>query len=309
MNILRRKLKNIDIVVMTYDMIRQKLNALKFRISERKFIEKIFYKKFGYKLDLDNPQTFNEKLNWMKLYWHNPLLTKCIDKYIVRQYLTDIGYGYLLTDLYGVYNDIDEVDFKKLPNQFVLKMNNGSGCNIICKNKNNLNINEIKRKFKREMKRNYYYTYGEWGYKNIKPKIICEELIHTDDGKPPKDYKIFCFHGKPYYLYMASDRVDHQTKFDFYTIDWEWIPVKNHYPNAGDVLERPECLEEMLDLARKLSKPFPEVRLDFYYENGKIIFGEFTFYHMSAFTPFDPYEFDIEMGSKFELPKKYIEKR
>lgn len=303
---IREVLKQNHVIVSMYDIFKQNLNAIKLSISERKFIEKLFYKKMGYKIDLDNPKTFNEKLNWMKLYWRDPILTKCIDKYTVRQYLIDLGYENLLTKLYGVYSDIDEIDFDKLPNEFVLKMNNGSGCNVICKNKKDLNMDEIRLRFKREMKRNYYYTYAEWGYKNIVPKIICEELIHTDDGKPPKDYKIFCFNGEPEYLFMASDRIDHNTKFDFYTTEWKWLPVKNHYPNAGDVLERPECLDEMLDLARKLSKPFPEVRLDFYYEQGKIIFGEFTFYHFSAFVPFEPYEFDLEMGSKFELPNKRI---
>lgn len=298
--------KKNEYIVDVYDFYKATINKIKLRRSPEKFIEKIYFKKFGYKIDLKNPKTFNEKLNWMKLYWHDPLLTRCIDKYEVRKYLKEIGYENLLTKLIGVYSDIDEIDFSKLPNKFVLKMNNGSGCNILCKDKTKLNIPEIKKLFKREMKRNYYYTYGEWGYKNIIPKIICEEYIETLDGKPPKDYKIFCFNGEPQYLFMASDRIDHQTKFDFYTIDWKWLPVKNHYPNAGDILEKPKCLDEMLELARKLSKPFPEVRIDFYYENEKIIFGEFTFYHFSAFVPFEPKEFDLEMGSKFILPNKKL---
>lgn len=303
MNI-KASLKKYKPVLYFYDLIRQTVLKVRITISPKLYIKQVYKKKFGQDIDLVNPKTFNEKLNWMKLYWHDPLLTQCIDKYTVRKYIEEMGYGDLLVDLYGVYDDIDDVDFDCLPDKFALKMNNGSGCNVLCKDKSSLDIPAIKREFKREMKRNYYYTYVEWGYKNIVPKIICEKYIDTADGKPPKDYKIFCFNGEPAYLFMASDRIDHQTKFDFYTTDWKWLPVKNNHPNAGDILPRPECLDEMLEIARNLSKPFPEVRVDLYYEGGKIIFGELTFYHFSGFTPFDPQSFDLELGSKFELPQK-----
>ena len=214
--------------------------------------------------------------------------------------------GGVLVKLYGVYDSIDDVKFEELPDKFALKMNNGSGCNILCSDKSKLDIPSIKKQFRREFKRNYYYTYCEWGYKNIVPKVICEELIETQDNKPPKDYKIFCFNGEPEYIFVASDRINHKTKFDFYTKEWKWIPVKNHYPNAGDVLTKPDALDSMLDIARRLSKPFPQVRVDLYYENGQIYFGELTFYHFSGFTPFDPDSFDYEVGKKFELPKSYI---
>lgn len=305
MNI-RSEFKKNQVLVMSYDMIRQVINQIKFTIAPRWSVERMYRKSFGYAINLDNPKTFNEKLNWMKLYWHNPLLTTCIDKYLVRDYIKENGLENHLTELYGVYDDIDDVDFSNLPEKFVLKMNNGSGCNVLCTDKSKLDIPAIRREFKREMKRNYYYTYGEWGYKNIIPKIICESYIETDDGKPPKDYKIFCFNGEPQYLFVASDRVEHQTKFDFYTKNWEWIPAKNKYPNAGDVLKRPDCLDEMFEIARILAKPFPEVRVDLYYEKGKIYFGELTFYHFAALTPFEPAEFDEKMGECFKLPEKWL---
>lgn len=301
---IRSILKETKVVVAVYDYIRQSALKMQIVLSPRKFIERKWRKKFGYDIDLDNPQTFNEKLNWMKLYWQDPIITSCIDKYLVRTFVEDaIGAGYLVK-LYGVYNSIDEVNFTTLPEHFALKMNNGSGCNLLCRNKSNIDIDSIKRDFRREFKRNYYYTYCEWGYKNIVPRVICEELIETEDGKPPKDYKIFCFNGEPEYIFVASDRINHQTKFDFYDVSWNWLPVKNHYPNAGDVLPKPAALDEMLEVARKLSKPFPQVRVDLYYENGRIYFGELTFYHFSGFTPFEPDSFDFELGKKFELPEK-----
>lgn len=302
-------LKNNALVMRTYDTMRDCVNRFKFTLFPKKSIERLYKKKIGRPIDLNSPKTYTEKLNWLKLFWHNPLLTRCIDKYLVRSYIEEQGLGDLLTKLYGVYDDIDKVDFASLPEKFALKMNNGSGCNVLCTDKSKLNLKEIRTNFKREMKRNYYYTYGEWGYKDIIPKIICESYIDTVDGKPPKDYKIFCFNGEPQYLFVASDRINHQTKFDFYTKDWEWLPVRNKYPNAGDVLEKLAYLDEMLRVARILSKPFPAVRVDLYYEGGKIYFGELTFYHFSAFTPFDPDSFDEKMGREFILPPKWKGKR
>jgi len=303
---IKQKLKNSTLISSAYYGIREMYGRVWLAFAPRKRIEYLYEKKIGHKLNLDNPVLYTEKLNWLKLYWHNPLLTRCIDKYTVRTFVEEQGLGDCLTTLYGVWDDIDDVDFGSLPEKFVLKMNNGSGCNILCTDKSKLDIKQIRRDFKKEMHRNYYYTYGEWGYKDIVPKLICESYIDTEDGKPPKDYKIFCFNGEPEYLFVASDRINHQTKFDFYTKDWEWIPARNKYPNAGDVLKKPDALEKMFDVARKLSKPFPAVRVDLYYEEGVIYFGELTFYHFSAFTPFDPPEFDIRLGEHFVLPEKWL---
>lgn len=305
---LKQKLKNNVFVAGVYYGIKEVYGKVWMAIAPKKRIEHLYAKKFGVLPNLENPNTFNEKLNWLKLYWRDPIITDCIDKYRVRKIIEDRCGAELLTKLYGVWDDIDEVDFDKLPDEFALKMNNGSGCNVLCKDKKELNFNGLRRMFKKEMKRNYFYTYGEWGYKNIVPKIICEELIHTPDGKPPKDYKIFCFEGKPKFLFVASDRYDYKTKFDFYTTDWKWLPVSNGHPNAGDVLPRPEKLDEMLEIAEKLSKGFPQVRVDLYCEYGKIYFGELTFYHFSAFTPFEPREWDAKFGEYFKLPTENIVK-
>lgn len=161
----REKMKKIEIITVSYDCVRQGWLKLQIMASPSRFIERKFKKRFKREIDWDNLQTFNEKLNWMKLYWQDPILTKCIDKYTVRDYVEKCGLGESLVKLYGVYDSIDDVNFDELPEKFALKMNNGSGCNILCRDKSELDVKAIKKQFRREFKRNYYYTYCEWATK------------------------------------------------------------------------------------------------------------------------------------------------
>lgn len=263
-----------------------------------------FKRHAGYKLNLKNPQTFNEKLQWLKLYWFDPKATVCADKYLVRKFVENKGLGFLLNDLYGVYDNVDDINIDTLPDEFVMKVTHGCGQNLICTDKSKLNWDVEKRKFKKWLKRSHYYYSLEWVYRDIKPRIIVEKLIKTKDGKPPKDYKIFCFDGEPKCLFVATDRGEHTTKFDFYDLDWNYIPVKNHYPNSGEILPRPKELDDILKYSKILSKGFPHMRVDFYIENDRVIFGECTFFHFSGMEPFEPIEFDYKLGSYLELPKK-----
>ena len=261
---------------------------------------KILFKKYlGYKLDLNNPQTLNEKLQYLKLrvYAGNTLVTQCADKYAVRKYVEKCGCGNTLVKLLGVWDDANEIDFKCLPEKFAIKCNHGTGSNIICTDKSKLNIEKTKALLNKWMKEDTGRQRVEMSYSNINRKIIAESYIETTDGKPPKDYKIFCSYGEPKFLFVASDRFNDQTKFDYFTLDWEWIPVKNGHPNAGaHAIKCPKGWNEMIEAAKKLSKPFPLVRVDFYYENGKVIFGELTFLHFGGLTPFDPSEYDLKLG-------------
>jgi|LSQX01.1.fsa_nt_gb hypothetical protein len=295
--------QSIPYTMLIYDRARR---FSKGRTLPVRSLEKLFLKKVGYKLDLENPRSYNEKIQWMKLYWHDPRLTVCMDKYAVREYVESKGLGYILNDIINVYESVDDIDFDSLPNKFVLKANHGSGWNIICTDKSNLDWKSSKWKLKRWMNDNFYYHGYEWGYLGIKPKITCEKFIETTDGKPLKDYKVFCFDGEPKMLFVASDRMNYQTKFDFYTCDWEYIPVKNYYPNSSQKLPRPKELDEVLDISRKLSQGFPHVRIDVYIESGRIIFGEMTFGHFSGLRPFEPQEYDFEFGKYFRLPHKMI---
>ena len=260
----------------------------------------------GYVPDLDNPKTLNEKMQYLKLhdYWKNPVISQCTDKYAVRDFVKEKGCPEILNELYEVYDTVEDINWENLPHEFVLKCNHGSGGNIICHNKDSLEIEDAKKKLRKWMKDDFGLERGEYSYEGIDRKIICEKFIDTEDGKPPRDYKIFCSYGEPKLLFVATDRYEGRTKFDYFTPEWKWIPVKNGHPNAGADLPKPERLDDMLDYARKLSKDFPLVRVDLYCEFNKILFGELTFLHFGGVTPFDPPEYDRKFGDLFPIEIK-----
>lgn len=260
-----------------------------------------FKRHAGYKLNLENPQTYNEKLQWLKLNWEDPLATICADKYSVREYVESKGLKHLLNDIYGVYEDVEDIEFDELPSKFVMKVTHGCGQNLVCTDKNLVDWEKEKKRFNMWMNTSHYYDSLEWVYRDIKPRIIVEKLIETDDGKPPKDYKFFCFNGEPKCLFVATDRGEGTTKFDFYDLEWNHIEVKNHYPNSGEILPKPKELNDLIEYSRILSEGFPHVRVDFYIEQEKIIFGECTFFHFSGSEPFEPIEFDYKMGEYISL--------
>ena len=263
---------------------------------------KIRYKHYlGKKLDLENPQTLNEKMMYLKLnkYWNKQFVADRADKYAVREVIKEAGCPEILIDLYGVWDRVEDIDWDSLPNKFAIKCNHGSGYNIICKNKSEFNIKEAEKKLRKWMKEKYGVNRAEQGiYSKIRKKIIAEKFIETADGMPPKDYKFFCSYGKVKFLFVASDRVDNQTKFDYYYPDWTWIPVKNQHPNVGPT-EKPEMLDAMIRYAEILSKDLPLVRVDLYNEGKDIIFGELTFTHFGCLNSFDPDEYDLTFGKCF----------
>ena len=263
---------------------------------------KVRYKKiFHRNLNLCNPTSLNEKLMYLKLfkYWKNKAVTQCADKYAVREYINKLGCPELLNTIYGAWEKVEDIDWDCLPEKFVIKCNHGSGYNIVCKNKSEFNIDEAKKRLKGWMKQRYGAEYIEYGiYSKIKRMIIAERFIDTSDGLPPKDYKFFCSYGKVKMLFLATDRFEDQTKFDYYWPDWEHIPVKNYFQNNGPI-KKPKNLDKMIKYAEKLSKGFPLVRVDFYNEGDSIIFGELTFTHFGCLNTFEPDEYDYHFGSLF----------
>ena len=254
----------------------------------------------GKKLTLKKPQTYNEKLQWLKLYDRNPEYTKMVDKYEVRKYVAEkIGEEYLIP-LLGVWDSFDEIDFDKLPEQFVLKCTHDSGGLVICKDKGKFDTESARRKINKCLKRNYFWQSREWPYKNIKPRIIAEKYMVDESGTELKDYKFFCFNGEPKALFIATDR-PHDTKFDFYDIEFNHLPFTNGHPNADREIKKPAGFDEMAQLARKLSEGLCHVRIDLYDINGKIYFGEITFFHWSGMTPFEPEEWDYKFGEMIKL--------
>ena len=273
--------------------------------SDEKYLKHKFKLEMGYDLNLNHPQTFNEKLQWLKLHDRNPLYTVMVDKYKAKEYVGNIiGSKYIIPTL-GVWDKFEDIDFDKLPTQFVLKTTHDSGGVFICKNKEDFDIHAARLKLEKSLKRNFYYQGREWPYKNVKPRIIAEKYMVDEQTNELRDYKFFCFNGTPKMLFVATDRQNptEETKFDFYDMDFKHLPFSNGHPNSHKPITKPDTFAEMVKLATILSKNIPHVRVDFYEINGKVYFGELTFYHWSGFMKFEPHEWDKKIGDLIHLPK------
>lgn len=260
----------------------------------------------GRKLDLDNPKSFNEKLNWLKVYYRNPICSKLVDKSTVKDYVSGkIGKEYIIPT-YGVWDKFSEIDFNSLSNEFVLKSTNGGGGTgvIICRDKSSFDRKSAQFQLEKSMSTNYKIQ-REWVYYDVKPRIIAEELIKYSGNEGLADYKLLCFNGEPRLLFYVTDRYSKQenVKFDWYDMDLNHLPIKSlGYQNASIELPYFKEFDLMKELARKLSSGFPFVRVDFYCVNHKVYFGEMTFFHDGAFVPIVPYEWELEIGSWLNLP-------
>ncbi len=258
----------------------------------------------GKKLDLKNPKTFNEKLQWLKLYHYNPEYTKMVDKVTAKEYVASIvGEKYVIPTL-GVWNSVDEIDWSSLPRQFVVKSTGDSGGVVVCKDKDKLDIQAAKKKLGTLGERDYASTSKEYPYKGVPHRYIAEQYVEDESGFELKDYKIFCFDGQPKFLFVATGRQQNDTRFDFYDTEFNHLPVLNGHPNADVWPTKPENFEEMLEVAKKLSKGMPHVRVDLYNVNGQIYFGELTFFHWSGWVAFEPEEWDYKFGEYLKLPSR-----
>lgn len=254
----------------------------------------------GKKLNLTNPTSFNEKIQWLKLNWRDEILAICSDKYLVRDYVKSRIGGQALTKLYGVYDSVEDIVLEDLPDSFVLKVTHGSGQNIICKNKEIIDWKHSFALLKIYMANNHYYFGREFGYKNVVPRIICEEFLQEEGGSP-KDYKFYCFNGIPRFIEVHFGRFcEHRN--NLYDLDWNLLPVKCTNPQLEEVVDKPACFEEMYDDAAKLAKGLPFVRVDLYNIGKQIYFGEMTFYPVNGFDKFDPDKYDYILGSYLQLP-------
>ena len=271
--------------------------------SDRIFLSIKYYVAIGSKLNLRKPDTFNEKLQWLKLYDKKPEYTMMVDKYAVRDYIAKtIGEEYLIP-LIGVWDKFDDIDFSKLPNQFVLKCTHDSGGVVICKDKSQLDIDKVRKKIGKALKRDFFKVTREYPYKNVKRRIIAEKYM-TDGDNELSDYKVHNFNGVPKIILVCRDRYKAAGMTeDFYSEKWEHLDVKRpSYSNAKDGIACPNELEEILELSKALSKDIPFVRTDFYIINHKVYFGEITFYPASGFEEFSPAEWDYKLGSWIKLP-------
>lgn len=274
-------------------------------MDDEKYL-KIAYKiRMGKELNLQHPKTYSEKLQWLKLYDRKTIYTDLVDKYQVKKIVANIiGENYIIPTL-GVWDRAEDIDFDVLPDQFVLKCTHDSGGLVICKDKKKLDKATAVKKLNACLKHNFYYAQREWPYKNVKPRIIAEKYMEDNETHELRDYKFFAFDGRVKALFIASDRGSkEETKFDFFDENFNHLPFTNGHPNADIIPKKPQQFELMKELASKLSKKIPQVRVDFYEVNGKVYFGEITFFHWSGMTPFEPEEWDYKLGEWIELPEK-----
>ncbi len=291
----RKLFSKLYIVIMRLPIIRH-------LIKDETYIKKNYEFATGRKLDFKNLSTFNEKLQWLKLYDRNSLYPILADKYLVREYIKNkIGNQYLIS-LIGVYDNAKDINWKSLPNKFVLKCNHASGTNIICQNKESLDKKKTIKILNKWLRTNYFWYSREWAYKDIKPRIICEKYMVDESGEELKDYKFFCFNGEPKLIQVDYNRFENH-KRNIYDTSWNFIDVSIKYPNDESIIiNKPVNLSKMLELARVLSSNFMHVRVDFYSINGDIYFGELTFYHGSGHELFNPRNLELKMGDWLTLP-------
>lgn len=272
-----------------------------YKINPEFEIKLMFYLKNGYKLDLKNPVTYNAKLQWIKLYDKNPLIPQCADKYIVREYIKKCGCEQLLNDLLWQGFNPENIPFNDLPNQFVIKVTHGSGYIIICRNKQELNQKKVIHTLKKWLKQKYRPCFGEWFYGRVPPRIVIEKLLLEEGSKVPRDYKIVCFNGEPYYI-MLKTQVKGKSAINIYDLEWHFLRgVQTAGLDNDEPMKKPEQLEELLKYARKLASPFKNVRVDLYLIHHKIYFGELTFTDGGGFDKITPYYFDEELGRHLRL--------
>jgi hypothetical protein len=272
-------------------------------VPDRIALRRRFKHTFGRSLPLKDPQTFNEKLFWLMLYYRTPLVTRLADKYEVRSHVAERVGPEILNKLYGVWDRVADIDFETLPDVFVLKVNWSSGTNVFCRKKAEFDVTKAKARLADSMSRSHYWYAREWCYKNIKPRIICERLLTDAVGSSPPEYKFFCFGGEPRFVRVHTDRFGQHGR-DLFELDWQVPPFTYSTPGSGRAVPRPRNLDEMVACARRLSHGFPFVRVDLYSIEGRIIFGEMTWYPTAGAGRFLPEHYERYWGEALRLPPK-----
>jgi hypothetical protein len=270
------------------------------RRGEESVVREHYFQNYGVLPNLEDPRTFQEKIAWIKIHMHDPLMAKCADKYAVRNYVKEkIGEEYLIP-LLGVYRGPDEIPFAALEAPFVLKVTHASGGNVFCMDRNSFNMRKAKRILRHHLKINAYYYDCEWAYRDIPPRIVCEKVLLDEKNRRPTDYKFLCFNGEPLLIHVDIDRFGEHRR-NFYDLQWNLLPVKLVKENSDRAVSRPDRLEEMVEIARTMSAPFDFVRVDLYHIRRRVYAGEMTFYPHGGCGPLSPPRYEIEYGEKLHL--------
>lgn len=273
------------------------------KISDIKFLKKAFKIKLNQKLDFDNPKTFNQKLQWLKINDRNESYTQMVDKVEAKNFLLKyVSEDHLINTL-GVFDNFDSIDFASLPNQFVIKTTHDSGGVVICKDKNTFNIENARRIINRSLKNDYYLFWREFPYKNVKKRIIVESFLSDLENSTVPEYKIFCFNGVCEYVLVCDGKAHSLDRRNtFYDRNMEnIIPVDTVFPRRDQMVEKPICLDQMISLSEEIAKKIPFIRVDFYVIKDNFFVGELTFYHNAGFCKFKPSEFDLIFGDKLKI--------
>ncbi len=277
-------------------------------VSDKRFVEMMFYRDMGYKLDLENPRTFNEKLQWLKIYNHRPEYTAMVDKAAAKEYVASIiGPEHIIPTL-GLWDRFEDIDFSQLPEKFVLKTTHDSKSVVICTDRQTFDLEAARKLLTTSLQRSYYLRFREWPYKNIKPRIIAEEYMVDESGTELKDYKFSCYNGVATDVMLCYDRSSGDTKFYFFDPEWNLLRYNRRGKEApeGFTVPKPKNMDQMFRIASRLSEGIPYLRVDLYNINGHIYFGELTFFPRSGCDNNLLRETDLLFGSRIELPKEKI---
>ncbi|MCP4265134.1 MAG: hypothetical protein GY777_06095 [Candidatus Brocadiaceae bacterium] len=298
------KNNNTWLLLLWNEMIRKKGKKELRKYSDLESVNRLYYSHANRYPDLKAPTLFSEKLQWLKLYYRDDIMEQCADKYEVRKYVEEKGYADTLNELLGIYDKVEDINIEKLPNRFVLKGAHGSAWNIICKDKSKVNWTAWHLIMKSWLKHNIFWNGREWIYKDAKPRMVCEKYLEDVCGNLI-DYKFFCFNGEPKFVQVNMGRGKKQQIQNFYNLQWKLLPFGKDINPSFDVdIQEPQNFKYMIDIAKDLSSPFSFVRTDLYNINGKVVFGELTFFPASGMPDFIPSEYDSIVGKMLELPKK-----
>jgi hypothetical protein len=278
-------------------------------LPDAAYLRLLYLKSHGRWPDLRRPRTFDEKMQWYKLHCRDPRMTVLSDKHAVRGWLQAAGHGRLLNDLLGVYDRPEEIDPAALPERFVIKATHGSDMNLICRDKGALDWDAARSAMRRWLRRDYYDSGRQWCYKGIPRRLICERYLENAEHGELLDYKFYCYGGRPDTVWVCSGRHSGRLGYNVYDMEWNRIPVFKGKPGSGLDIRRPDGFAAMVETARALCGDFPFVRVDLYWVEGRMIFGEFTFYPDSGIVPFSPDCFNVAFGDLMVLPAARRESR
>lgn len=274
-------------------------------LDDATYLKMRYALKMGKRLDLDDPKTFNEKLQWLKLHDRNPLYTTLVDKAAVKPWVAErIGWEHVVPTL-GVWDSFDKIDFDELPERFVLKCTHDSGGLAICRDRATFDMDAARKKIEKSLRRNYYFHGREWPYKDVCPRVLAEEYLDSPATSEITDYKLMCFNGRARCAFTCTGRAGGDLRVDFFDLDWNRLPFTRHYSASDVPPEAPLRLHEMVGISERLAKGMPFVRVDFYEVAGETYFGELTFYPGNGMEEFDPEQWDEELGSWVTLPNTF----